>query len=448
MQTLPLAVADTAAHTQNSIPHTAKQQQSAPDASFESHLAKAKDMQQQSAPDAVQTDDTGGQNGSALAGGEAVRDAAASLTKLVRKDGKSAEGREAAAQHTDETAVNTALLGGDVSLAAELEPDASAGAAAAENKPASCSDPLLAAVLKTAGADTASGAAAAEQAAAVSGGEVAVKVPQKARAQADDEEKPAAELLVPLTAAADKAPVLAVNAEHAESVSAAAAQPERKERSRAAEKPVISVIDERTQPAVQDAGQQPQAGIKTDFAGNGTAQMSLTLSSGHGISAAASRTAVQEPAGAFSSMLSAQIGANAAEFVKTGSIILRDNNSGSINLVLHPEELGDVKISLKLTDKIIAGHITVASQEAYTAFKNNIEVLRQAFVSSGFEAAGFELSWSGSGAEQQESGQGYGGHGRYQGLAYAEGIPDAVGVGSSAEKRYADSSQYAVNVMA
>ena len=211
---------------------------------------------------------------------------------------------------------------------------------------------------------------------------------------------------------------------------------------------MISVIDERTQPAVQDAGQQPQAGIKTDFAGNGTAQMSLTLSSGHGISAAASRAVAQEPAGAFSSMLSAQIGANAAEFVKTGSIILRDNNSGSINLVLHPEELGDVKISLKLTDKIIAGHITVASQEAYTAFKNNIEVLRQAFVSSGFEAAGFELSWSGSGAEQQESGQEYGGHGRYQGLAYAEGIPDAVGVGSSAEKRYADSSQYAVNVMA
>lgn len=143
-------------------------------------------------------------------------------------------------------------------------------------------------------------------------------------------------------------------------------------------------------------------------------------------------------------MLSAEINAHAGEFVKTGSIILRDNNVGSINLVLHPEELGDVKISLKLTDKIIAGHITVASQEAYNAFKSNIETLRQAFVSNGFEAAGFELSWSGSDTDQGDRQQQ--GRNLYHGLAYVESIPDAVGTGV-AEKKYSDSSQYAVNVM-
>ena len=208
------------------------------------------------------------------------------------------------------------------------------------------------------------------------------------------------------------------------------------------EKPLISVIDERSQISAQEAVLQ-NGNIKTDFTGNGVAQMSLTLSEKGavpGTAAAKSEVASSR----FASMLSAEINAHAGEFVKTGSIILRDNNVGSINLVLHPEELGDVKISLKLTDKIIAGHITVASQEAYNAFKSNIETLRQAFISNGFEAAGFELSWSGSDTDQGDRQQQ--GRNLYHGLAYVESIPDAVGTGV-AEKKYSDSSQYAVNVM-
>ena len=74
-------------------------------------------------------------------------------------------------------------------------------------------------------------------------------------------------------------------------------------------------------------------------------------------------------------MLSNQIQNNATEFVKTGSIILRDNNSGTINLVLHPEELGNVKISLEMNDKLVSARITVASEEAYQAFKESISSL-------------------------------------------------------------------------
>ena len=95
-------------------------------------------------------------------------------------------------------------------------------------------------------------------------------------------------------------------------------------------------------------------------------------------------------------------------------------------MVLHPEELGNVKIKLELSDKLITGKIIVSSEEAYSAFKNNIESLRQAFLSSGFENAGFELAWNGSGesqGRQDEAEQGK----NPRGLDYADSMPLAAG---------------------
>ena len=137
----------------------------------------------------------------------------------------------------------------------------------------------------------------------------------------------------------------------------------------------------------------------------------------------------------FSSLLSKEIGNSAGEFVRSGSLVLRDNGKGSINLILRPEELGNVKINLELSDNQVSGKIVVASKEAYEAFKQNIDNLKEAFIAGGFETNGFELSWAGS------DGNGYG-NGQYdrnenayvadnfgrnvKGSAYVDNMPDSL----------------------
>ncbi len=111
----------------------------------------------------------------------------------------------------------------------------------------------------------------------------------------------------------------------------------------------------------------------------------------------------------FQQMLTQQIQANVPDFVKAGNIVLHDNNTGSINMVLKPESLGNVKINLHLSDNVITGQITVNSKEAFEAFKQNLDTLKQAFQDSGFDNANLSLSYadtsSGSFAQQREQQQ-------------------------------------------
>ncbi len=133
------------------------------------------------------------------------------------------------------------------------------------------------------------------------------------------------------------------------------------------------------------------------YDGNGNAEMQLSLPE-TALPGANPDAVVTEgvPRSDFASMLSKEISTNAGEFVRAGSIVLQDNNKGSINLILRPEELGNVKIKLELSDNQISAKIVVATQEAYEAFKQNMNDLKNAFAASGFETNGFDLTWAGS----------------------------------------------------
>ena len=156
----------------------------------------------------------------------------------------------------------------------------------------------------------------------------------------------------------------------------------------------------------------------------------------------------------FQAMLKNQITQNAGEFVRAGNIVLRDNDSGTINLVLHPESLGNVKIGLELSGKTVMGHIVVASREAFNAFGDGADVLRNAFIQSGFKDAKFDVSFAGS--EMQFAQQNHGGQDddssmRQGKKIYGEFVEENISVGfENADKNIGNvlSSSNSIDVVA
>lgn len=152
----------------------------------------------------------------------------------------------------------------------------------------------------------------------------------------------------------------------------------------------------------------------------------------------------------FQAMLSSSVQENAGEIVKAGNIILKDNNQGSINLILKPEALGNVKISLNLNDKVISGQINVQSQEAFEAFKENLESLKQAFAQSGFETGTFDLNFS----QQSFAQSGNGSNGENQAASFfaEKAYGDFVSLGNEtkSDAAFVDASgrNYSVNIVA
>lgn len=226
------------------------------------------------------------------------------------------------------------------------------------------------------------------------------------------------------------------------------ARSERKDR-----KSLINVRDERTG-NVTPSNAESLLAKSTKINGDSTADMTIGFRSMDGAQTAAgeNKQMVERRDGegqTFSTMLSQELKNNAADFVKTGQIVLRDNNAGLIRLTLHPESLGNVKISLELSgDKKISGKIEVSSKEAYDAFNENLNGLSDAFVEGGFESAGFDLSWSGQGSEsgaRQETST------KIISPFYASSVPDVMSATESSDSvrdgyRYAGSP--AINVFA
>ena len=193
----------------------------------------------------------------------------------------------------------------------------------------------------------------------------------------------------------------------------------------------IFVTDLRTETAENLSEVKPESEklIKLDAANGASSEMTMFVSENvrQNVSPANGQSA-QAASSNFQTMLANQIRQNASDFVKAGSIVLRDNNAGTINLVLRPESLGNVKISLQLSDKVVSGQITVHSEEAYNAFKESADALKTAFAQSGFEAGGFTVAYSSAGTGGSFSGNGAGGGfadaqhaGRYEDVFVPEG---------------------------
>lgn len=216
----------------------------------------------------------------------------------------------------------------------------------------------------------------------------------------------------------------------------------------------IIVTDLRTTPQenVQENVENTKSNFVTDvkFDGN-SAQMTLDLANNVQQNLTSSNTQSAAASNSnFQAMLTNQIQQNAYDFVKTGSIILKDNDVGSIKLILHPESLGNVKIDLQISDNTINGKIVVASQEAFNAFKDSMDSLKQAFMQNGYETSNFDLNLAGQNnpsnnfANQQENNDA-----KFQmARTYAE-YSSAGDVSSEVfEENFENSSKSAINIVA
>lgn len=213
---------------------------------------------------------------------------------------------------------------------------------------------------------------------------------------------------------------------------------------------VISVTDLRTQkPEAQISEKKTQmvTSIKQTSSDSVAVTMDLNAQAQKNILSLDAQTAGAQGS-TFQAMLENQITENAADFVKAGNIILKDNNVGQINLILHPESLGNVKMSLELSDKGITGKILVASQEAYDAFVKTQDSLKAAFIESGFDTASFDVAFAGQGQNFSDSGSREQQNTRQAQKYYDEFVSENISVAENNSDSYNDVRDYSISIVA
>ncbi len=215
----------------------------------------------------------------------------------------------------------------------------------------------------------------------------------------------------------------------------------------------ITVEDERTK-IVSESDDSKKSALKTSdikLTNDNTAVMSVELNPNAEADVLSLNTQTAAADGSnFQTMLSNQLHNVAPEFVKAGNLVLKDNDQGTINLVLHPDDLGNVKIHLSLDGKTLSGHITVATKEALQVFKDNAETLREAFIKNGFDAANFDVGMNNGGSFNQN--MGFNGQDDGRNL-FAQRMYGNSAEGLSAElddifENAVDISNYSVNIVA
>ena len=217
------------------------------------------------------------------------------------------------------------------------------------------------------------------------------------------------------------------------------------------ERKVFTIFDERSQP-LQEEEKKVALDVKEvkNNSQNQNAQTALLTENARANILSTNDQSASATGSTFQQMLSQQIQQNAPEFAKAGTIILKDQNSGSINMILKPENLGNVKISLQLTDKNISGHIVVQSKEAMEAFKENLDLLRQSFQKNGFENAQLSLSLADSSSQHQFAQNQSGNDGQLVAdRAYKEyGQSGEEKAASSDSSKNSSTSEYQIDVVA
>jgi len=165
----------------------------------------------------------------------------------------------------------------------------------------------------------------------------------------------------------------------------------------------ITVEDQRTKVVSEEKSEKPAIKVsEIKLNNNNSAVMTVEVNPNAEADVLSLNTQTAASNGSnYQTMLTNQMQNIAPEFVKAGNIILKDNNQGSINLILHPDDLGNVKIHLSLDGKSLSGHITVATKEALQVFKDNSETLREAFIKNGFENAKFDVAFNNGGQFNQ-----------------------------------------------
>lgn len=264
----------------------------------------------------------------------------------------------------------------------------------------------------------------------------------------------AAEVLIPGMEVSEQLQLTQIQDSEEMDFSDLAKKPAEKKALKADKEGKITVQDLRTEKVEVAEKNEPKLKTQLKVTSENTATMTMTYAeeSVQGDVLSLNNQTAASNGSTFQSMLNNQVQQNVPEFVKAGNIVLKDNNQGTINLILHPDDLGNVKIHLSLDGKSLTGHITVATKEAMQVFKDNSETLREAFIKSGFETANFEVTYGGNGGnhnqdfafDQRNDGTNIFGRQMYSSVGDAASSEDTAGI-SEIQEHFGN---YSVNIVA